>query len=100
VETPGEVDEHASGDSLSRPLYENARFQIICRDATTAAAAAELLARSIRLNLNRLANTTLTDTLVLTCKSLGRPFYLSVDSNDRPRWVTNYEATIRDVGST
>jgi hypothetical protein len=100
IDTPGSEDEHAAGASLSRPLYETPRFQVVCRDAEDKAATAKALARSIRLNLNRLAATTLGDTRVLTMKSLQPPFYISVDGQNRHRWVTNYEAVIQDVGST
>ena len=100
IDTPGSEDEHAAGASLSRPLYETPRFQVICRDAEDKAATAKALARSIRLNVNRLANTTIGDTRVLSIKSLSPPFYISVDGQNRHRWVTNYEAVIVDVGST
>lgn len=100
VETPGSPDEHAAGASLSRPLYETARFQVICRDVEANADAARALARSIRLNLNRMANTTIGGTKILTCRSLQRPFPLPVDGNSRVRYLTNYEAEIQDVAST
>ena len=100
IETPGSQDEHAAGASLSAPLYETARFSIICRDAEANSATAQALARSIRLKLNRMADTTLGTTLVMTMKSLSRPFYISTDSNQRHRWVTTYETEMRDLGST
>ena len=100
IDTPGSEDEHAAGASLSRPLYETPRFQVICRDAEGNAATAKTLARSIRLNLNRLANTTIGDTKVLAMHSLQPPFYLSVDGQNRHRWVTNYEAVIQDTGTS
>jgi minor capsid protein len=100
VETPGSEDDHAAGASLSRPLYEVPRFQVICRDVEANAATARALARSIRLNLNRLAATTIGDTKVLTMQSLQPPFYLSADGRNRHRYICNYEAKIVDVGST
>jgi len=100
VETPGSVDDHAAGASLSRSLYEVPRFQVICRDAENKAATARALARSIRLNLNRLAATTIGDTKVLTMQSLQPPFYLRSDQNSRHLFICNYEAKIVDVGST
>jgi hypothetical protein len=100
VETPGSEDDHAAGPSLSRPLYEIPRFQVICRDTEANATAARTLARSIRLNLNRLAATTIGDTKVLTCSSLQPPFYLKSDDNNRHYILTNYEAKIVDVGTT
>ena len=100
VETPGSPDDHAAGASLSRPLYETARFQVIVRDVPANANAARALARSIRLNLNRLADTTIGDTRVLTCSSLQRPFPLPGDKNDRVRYITNFEMKLVAVGST
>jgi len=100
IETPGQEDEHGAGASKSRPLYEVARFQVVCRDVEANAVTCNDLARSIRLNLNRVADTTMTGTLVLTCKSLQRPFPLPGDDNNRVRVITNYEATIRDIAST
>jgi len=100
VETPGSEDDHAAGASLSRPLYEVPRFQVICRDAETKAETARALARSIRLNLNRLAATTIGTTRVLTCNSLQPPFYLKSDENHRHYIITNYEAKVVDTGST
>jgi hypothetical protein len=100
VEYAGSEDEHAAGASLSRPLYETTRFQVVCRDAEDKAATAEALARSISLNLNRLAETTVGNTKFLTVKRLSRPFYLSQDSNNRHRYVTNFEAVVIDTGST
>lgn len=100
VETPGSPDDHAAGASLSRPLYETARFQVIVRDVPANANTARALARSIRLNLNRLAATTIGDTKVLTCSSLQRPFPLPGDQNDRVRYIANYEIKLVDVGTT
>ncbi len=100
VETPGSEDDHAAGASLSRPLYETARFQVIVRDVEANAVTARTLARSIRLNLNRLAATTIGDTRVLACKSLQRPFPLPGDELNRVRWITNYEMTLVDIGTT
>jgi hypothetical protein len=99
IETPGQVDVHAAGASLSLPLAENARFQIVCRDAEDQADACQTLARAIRRKVNRLAGTTIGSTRVLLIKSLGRPFYLSTDTANRHRFVTNYEAQIEDTGA-
>jgi hypothetical protein len=99
IETPGMVDVHAAGASLSLPLAETARFQIVCRDAEDQADACQTLARAIRRKVNRLAGVTIGSTRVLLIKSLTRPFYLSTDNANRHRFVTNYEATIEDVGA-
>ncbi len=100
VETPGSRDDHAAGASLSRSVYEVPRFQVICRDSEPNATTARALARRIRLNLNRMAATTIGDTKILTMESLQPPFYLSSDQNSRHRYICNFEAKIVDVGST
>jgi hypothetical protein len=93
IEYPGSAPEHGAGPSLTAPHYEVPRFQIICRDATSMAATCRALAESIYVNLDGLADTTLSGTRYMHVKALQSPFYLSQDQNGRHRVVCNYEAT-------
>lgn len=92
IEYPGEAPEHAAGASLSAPLYERPRFQVIVRDATSAAAACRALAESIYVALDGLSDTTLSGTRYLQVRAIQSPFYLSMDGQNRHRFVCNYAA--------
>jgi len=92
IEYPGEAPEHAAGASIAAPLYERPRFQIICRDVEANAATCRALAESIYVQLDGLADTTLSGTRYLLVRALQSPFYLSMDGRNRHRYVTNYTA--------
>jgi hypothetical protein len=92
IEYPGEAPEHAAGASLSAPLYERPRFQVVVRDATSAAQACRDLAESVYRLLDGLADTTLSGTRYMQVRALQSPFYLSIDGQHRHRFVCNYAA--------
>ena len=92
IEYPGNSPEHAAGPSLTAPLYERPRFQIVCRDVEANAATCRALAESIYAALDGLADTTLGSARYLLIRALQSPFYLSTDGNGRHRYVCNYMA--------
>ena len=93
IEYPGSEPDHAAGPSLTAPLFELPRFQIVCRDIESNALTCRALAESIYQSLDGLADTTLGSARYLLIKAVQSPFYLSQDDNSRHRVVCNYEAT-------
>jgi hypothetical protein len=95
VEYASEAPERAFGASLSEPMWETPRFQLLVRDSMENYAAARNSIESIYRALDGLGDTVInpsSSTRYLWVRALQSPFFLSYDNSDRPRFVCNFTA--------
>jgi hypothetical protein len=97
IEYPGRESVRAMGASLSSPVFERPKFQVTVRDTHENFETARTLATSIYNNLDGLADTTLSGTRYAYVRAIQTPFLMgpgegkAEDSNERPRFLCNYE---------
>ncbi len=91
-EYQGPAPDFVQGPS-TKPVWENARFQITCRSTSSTAARGDI--NKAWTLLNGITNATLSGTTYLRIVSLQSPFLLERDKKGRPVFAVNFAAMRR-----
>jgi len=91
IEYGGRENVDAFGPSLSAPIFQRPRFQVVCRDSADNALACRTLAESIYKKLRHFSGT-LSGVTYGFVKAHRPPFFLNYDENQRIHYAINFEA--------
>lgn len=92
IEYGGSGSDDAFGPSLSSPVFEHPRFQLLCRDRPDNALACRTLAHNAKKKLRHFSGTMGTVTYGYV-RALGPVFFLKYDENARVHYACNFECT-------
>ena len=91
IEYGGMEPVDAMGPSLAAPIFEQVRFQVLCRDSSDNLSTCRALANSIYKKLRHYSGA-MGGVNYAYVKALGPVFFLKFDENNRGYYACNFEA--------